>query len=315
MCIRDRLPPPPTPSPSESPAPESALSTGPEEEATPSPLPEEPFTPPTITGTSVTVLIEIVQPSWVSITADGVVRYEGLARSGEILNYTGQQSVGVRANNAAGLRLTVNNQPQGVLGERGELFDYTFTLAGMEPPPPESLSSGDAVSGLSLTPDTVAALLTASPPVATLLFTATPGLPPIPTPTPVSAREIAPAAPVASPAPTPAHPPDGAIERLTLLHVTPRSAYYALTYWSDGLRVTGFLGRPTSPGTARAGSPPPRRRRFWPEGASIVEGAAAVRTRAAGFPATSVEPEAETRTLQGPCRCSRWPSRKKVSVA
>lgn len=58
---------------------------------------------------------------------------------------------------------------------------------------------------------------------------------PIPTPTPV-------------PSPTPPYPTDGTIERLTLLHVTPRSAYYALTYWSDGLRVTGFLGRPTSSG-------------------------------------------------------------------
>lgn len=58
---------------------------------------------------------------------------------------------------------------------------------------------------------------------------------PIPTPTPLAL-------------PTPDHPPDGTIERLTLLHVTPRSAYYALTYWSDGLRVTGFLGQPTSSG-------------------------------------------------------------------
>ncbi len=58
---------------------------------------------------------------------------------------------------------------------------------------------------------------------------------PIPTPTP-------------APSPTPNHPSDGTIERLTLLHVTPRSAYYALTYWSDGLRITGFLGRPTTPG-------------------------------------------------------------------
>ena len=41
---------------------------------------------------------------------------------------------------------------------------------------------------------------------------------PIPTPTPVSAREIAPAVPLASPAPTPTHPLDGAIERLTLIH-------------------------------------------------------------------------------------------------
>ncbi|GAB4430496.1 MAG: hypothetical protein Kow00106_25080 [Anaerolineae bacterium] len=58
---------------------------------------------------------------------------------------------------------------------------------------------------------------------------------PIPTPTPV-------------PSPTPDHPPNGTIERLTLLHVTPRSAYYSLVYWSDGLRITGFLGRPTLPG-------------------------------------------------------------------
>jgi len=182
------LPSLPTPSPGESPAPESALSTSPEGEATPEeaaplPSPEEPFTPPTLTGTSVTVLIEIIQPSWVRIATDGVVRYEGLARSGEILNYTGQQSVGVRANNAAGLRLTVNNQPQGALGARGQLFDYTFTLAGVEPPTPQDVTNGDAVSGLSPTPDTVAALLTASPPVATLLFTATPSLPPVPTPT------------------------------------------------------------------------------------------------------------------------------------
>jgi dipeptidyl aminopeptidase/acylaminoacyl peptidase len=63
------------------------------------------------------------------------------------------------------------------------------------------------------------------------------GATPVPTPTAVSAPETA-----------PAHPPDGAIERLTPLHITPRSAYYALTYWSDGLRVTGYLGRPTSPG-------------------------------------------------------------------
>lgn len=182
------LPAQPSPSPGGTSAPESATAPGAEseatpEEASPAPAPEEPFTPPTLTGTSVTVLIEIIQPGWVSITTDGVVRYEGLARTGEILNFTGQQSVGVRANNAAGLRLTVNNQPQGALGARGELFDYTFTLAGVEPPAPPGNTGGDAVSGLSPTPDTAAALLTASPPVATLLFTDTPGVPPVPTPT------------------------------------------------------------------------------------------------------------------------------------
>jgi dipeptidyl aminopeptidase/acylaminoacyl peptidase len=33
-----------------------------------------------------------------------------------------------------------------------------------------------------------------------------------------------------------------------LIHYTDHSAYYAITYWSDGYRVAGFLGRPTTPG-------------------------------------------------------------------
>jgi dipeptidyl aminopeptidase/acylaminoacyl peptidase len=46
------------------------------------------------------------------------------------------------------------------------------------------------------------------------------------------------------PTPTPVGPRDGALDSLILIFHTPRSAYYALTYWSDGLRVAGFLGRP-----------------------------------------------------------------------
>ncbi len=41
-----------------------------------------------------------------------------------------------------------------------------------------------------------------------------------------------------------APPPDGTLDAITLLHATDRSLYYAITYWSDGLRVTGYLGRP-----------------------------------------------------------------------
>jgi dipeptidyl aminopeptidase/acylaminoacyl peptidase len=38
---------------------------------------------------------------------------------------------------------------------------------------------------------------------------------------------------------------NGAIASLDLIVRTAHSEYYALTYWSDGLRVKGFLGRPT----------------------------------------------------------------------
>jgi dipeptidyl aminopeptidase/acylaminoacyl peptidase len=49
--------------------------------------------------------------------------------------------------------------------------------------------------------------------------------------------------PRAETAPTPG--PNGAIASLDLIIRTAHSEYFALTYWSDGLRVKGFLGRPT----------------------------------------------------------------------
>jgi transcriptional regulator with XRE-family HTH domain len=137
------------------------------------------FTPPTLTGTGVTVMIEIMQRTWIRITVDGAVAYESMANEGEILNFTAQQSIGVRANNAAGLKLTVNNQPQGILGGRGELFDQTFTLEGAGGSTGLAIPSGDPVLDLSLTA-TAAALFAspaASPSEAALFFTPTSTLP------------------------------------------------------------------------------------------------------------------------------------------
>jgi dienelactone hydrolase/uncharacterized protein YraI len=61
-----------------------------------------------------------------------------------------------------------------------------------------------------------------------------------------------PAAPGESAPPAPAADsgvkPDGTIESTTLIYETDHSAYYRLTYWSDGLRVNGFLGYPKGPG-------------------------------------------------------------------
>ena len=134
------------------------------------------FTPPALTGTDVVVDIQVVQRTWVRIVVDGAVTYEGAARPGDVLRYTGEQSIAVRASNAAALQLTVNNQPQGVLGERGALFDYTFSLAGAEFP--AATPPGD-VSGSPATPAPMAALTAASPTGATLLFTPEGDLPPL----------------------------------------------------------------------------------------------------------------------------------------
>jgi cytoskeletal protein RodZ len=194
------------------------------------PPPEQPgYTPPALTGTGVTVMIRVVQRTWIRISTDGTVQYEGTANEGEILNFTGQQNVAVRANNAAGLELTVNNQPQGILGGRGELFDHTFTLGslpgstGLGPP------GGDTALDLPLTATAAALItfLTASPTEAALFFTPTATLPldpgdgsvllqisqtpsemaPFPTPTPTPEAALIPAAtptsvPTSTPLPT-----------------------------------------------------------------------------------------------------------------
>jgi cytoskeletal protein RodZ len=146
------------------------------------PTPQQGYTPPLITGTEVTVVIEITQDTWIRIMTDGVEQFVGTAQVGDILNYTGQQSVGVRADNAAGLQLTVNNMPQGVLGARGELFDHTFTLSNV-PLPGEGqgggLPSGDTDMAILVTPTspdevrlpTEAGFAAASPSGAALLVT------------------------------------------------------------------------------------------------------------------------------------------------
>lgn len=135
--------------------------------------PQGQFVAPVLTGNMVTVVIEITQVAWVRVVADGTVQYEGTAREGDILNYTGERSVQVRTNNAAGLRLTINNQPQGSLGGRGQLFEYTFSLDGGTPIPTLPVLPGDVGMLPSATPD----LPIASPAEATLFFTPAATLP------------------------------------------------------------------------------------------------------------------------------------------
>jgi len=43
-------------------------------------------------------------------------------------------------------------------------------------------------------------------------------------------------------------PADGTIESLTLIYDSGHSEYYELVYWSDGLRINGYLGKPKGDG-------------------------------------------------------------------
>jgi dienelactone hydrolase len=86
-------------------------------------------------------------------------------------------------------------------------------------------------------------------PIATPIPTLTPAASPAaitsatPVPTPTSAGT-----PTPTPTATPSGPQNGTIELAQLVYSTAHSQYYAITYWSDGLRVAGYLGYPTETG-------------------------------------------------------------------
>ncbi len=171
---------------------------------------EEPFvTLPTLSGDTVVLSVQVMERTWMRVTVDGEVAREGVARPGEVWQFEGSQSVAVRASNAAALQLTVNNQPQGVLGERGHLVDQTYTLEGVaapSPAPPDataapltSNSSGGLAGsgGLDQGAAEAGEPSAASPEPATLFFTATSMLTPTPAPvTPSMTPTITPTLPL-----------------------------------------------------------------------------------------------------------------------
>ncbi|MBN1284793.1 MAG: DUF4115 domain-containing protein [Anaerolineae bacterium] len=76
---------------------------------------------------SVLVIFNVTQRTWMRVTVDGAVSFEGIVAPGERVQYQGSETVNVRAGNGAGLDATINGQALGPIGERGELVDMTFT--------------------------------------------------------------------------------------------------------------------------------------------------------------------------------------------
>ncbi len=101
----------------------------------------------------VLLAMEVKQRSWVRITVDGKIEFEGQAQPGSVLQYEGQSSIVVLAGNAAGLDITYNGQPIGLLGERGEVVERFFTAGGeMISPTPTSTVTPTNTSVPSPTP-------------------------------------------------------------------------------------------------------------------------------------------------------------------
>ncbi len=97
------------------------------------PMPTPSLTPvPTITPTStkplygVEVRLRVVERSWLRVTVDGRVEFEGILEKGAQRTWRGD-SVALRCGNAGGVEVTVNGEDLGLLGERGQVVELKWT--------------------------------------------------------------------------------------------------------------------------------------------------------------------------------------------
>jgi transcriptional regulator with XRE-family HTH domain len=125
----------------------------------------------TFGGQGVLVTLTMRQRTWLLVTVDQAQRFVGIARPGEILEYSGISNITVRASNAEALDVIYNGQQQQPFGARGQQVDVTFTTTGLQ------ISAGQE-------PEIAAPAATAGNEVGTLIAQQTPSPTPGPSPTP-----------------------------------------------------------------------------------------------------------------------------------
>ncbi|MBL1210644.1 RodZ domain-containing protein [Geminocystis sp. GBBB08] len=80
------------------------------------------------TPTEIVVKVTVKEDSWVKIIVDEKPVFEGILTKGLEKQWNGKQRVTIRAGNAGGLFVTVNDEKQKELGKSGEVKNITFEL-------------------------------------------------------------------------------------------------------------------------------------------------------------------------------------------
>jgi cytoskeleton protein RodZ len=73
--------------------------------------------------------LHVTETSWLQVTVDGTVVYEGTLPPGATKTYTGKIA-DVRVGNAGGVRIAVNGRTLGPLGASGDVVERRFVLSG-----------------------------------------------------------------------------------------------------------------------------------------------------------------------------------------
>lgn len=76
---------------------------------------------------SVQLAVRIVEgPSWIRVVADGVAVFEGTLQPGAEQAWSADELIVLRAGNAGGVQVTLNNQDLGMMGQFGEVREESY---------------------------------------------------------------------------------------------------------------------------------------------------------------------------------------------
>lgn len=87
-----------------------------------------------------TVLIQVREDSWISITADGKTLASYMANAGAQRAVRGRQLVTIKAGNVGGVDFLFNGKKLGPQGEAGQVKTLAFGPEGLQPSPPPTVS-------------------------------------------------------------------------------------------------------------------------------------------------------------------------------
>ena len=100
----------------------------------------------------VQVVLTATQSTYMRITVDGKVKFEGRAEMGSSYSYDASNQVEVLTGNAAALKVTYNGQDLGLMGNFGEVADRLYTAEGIATPTPTAQPTRTPTPRVTATP-------------------------------------------------------------------------------------------------------------------------------------------------------------------
>jgi cytoskeletal protein RodZ len=82
--------------------------------------------PPEMANSPVRVSVELRGQSWLRVTSDGEVEFEGILKEGDAQVWTAEEQLKIRAGNAGGVMVSFNEGSSELLGQPGMVAEVTF---------------------------------------------------------------------------------------------------------------------------------------------------------------------------------------------